>query len=181
MYGLIENSNSLETFDKIKSLIKGDDEKKSVSNLKDMLHVNSLSINYTDEYGNTLLHYACRERKYKIIKSLLNDGANPSITNDDGKLPIHFAAIYGSKSEMYSMRAFRKYPIRFIQDDKINKIFDILLNAYPISIGIEDKNGNDPFDYFIIHSNLSDIRILHNLCCMLKCNDNLSKEDIYKM
>lgn len=51
-------------------------------------------INKTDEYGNTLLIYACQNGNAKIAKYLINKGANANHQNKQGQTAAHFAIAY---------------------------------------------------------------------------------------
>lgn len=51
-------------------------------------------INKIDEYGNTLLIYACQNGNTKIAKYLVNKGANPNHQNKQGQTAAHFAISY---------------------------------------------------------------------------------------
>lgn len=140
---------------------------------------NGFDVNYVDEFGNTLLHYACRERKYKIIKFLLLNNAKPTIVNSDGRLPIHLAAMYGSRRELSSMLDRLDNVTKRIEDSE--KIFNVLLQAFPESIRVCDNNNETPLSYYMIHSRIFEIKILNNLCKMLKCDTVLDDDLIYKI
>lgn len=71
----------------------------------EVLFVNGLQINepLETEYGDTLLHEACWG-KLDVVKFLLEHGADPSIRNLSGKLPIH-NAIFGKEEEICKLLA----------------------------------------------------------------------------
>lgn len=46
------------------------------------------NLNTKDNEGYTLLHYACKNLDYDVIKCLLTKGADFNITDSNGKLPI---------------------------------------------------------------------------------------------
>lgn len=45
-------------------------------------------VNIQDEHGNTPLHYACYRRDEKMIKALMEKGADPTLKNGSGKTPL---------------------------------------------------------------------------------------------
>lgn len=51
-------------------------------------------INKVDEYGNTLLLYACQNGNAKIAKFLANKGANLNHQNKQGQTAAHYAIAY---------------------------------------------------------------------------------------
>jgi ankyrin repeat protein len=51
-------------------------------------------INKVDEFGNTMLTYACQNGNAKIAKYLVNKGANSNHQNKQGQTPAHFAIAY---------------------------------------------------------------------------------------
>lgn len=63
-------------------------EKESILKTIDQLRKLRLNLNTKDTEGSTLLHYACMTLDYDVIKSLLNRGAELTITDAHGRLPI---------------------------------------------------------------------------------------------
>ena len=51
-----------------------------------------ISINGTDNFGNTPLHIAVMSRDEEYVKALTNHGADPDINNNIGLSPLHLAA-----------------------------------------------------------------------------------------
>lgn len=51
-------------------------------------------INKTDEYGNTMLSFACQNGNVKIAKYLIAKGANANHQNKEGQTPGHFAVSF---------------------------------------------------------------------------------------
>ena len=60
--------------------------------------------NYQGPFGNTLLHGAVASGDLREARRLLAAGADPSITNRDGKTPLQAAAILGY-AELYRVLA----------------------------------------------------------------------------
>lgn len=52
-------------------------------------------MNVQDDEGDTLLHWAIREKTYPMLNFLLQKGCNPNIANEDGETPLHLAASLG--------------------------------------------------------------------------------------
>lgn len=71
------------------------------SNIEDYLNKEEVSINIQEpHFGFTLLHWAAYNadnlsNSSKLINTLLRLGADPNVTNKDGKTPIYYAAGIG--------------------------------------------------------------------------------------
>lgn len=59
-------------------------------------------IDVTNDHGNTPIHNAVRKGHTKVVKVLLENGADLSIKNVKGKTPIDLA--YGSKFKNYEYK-----------------------------------------------------------------------------
>jgi ankyrin repeat protein len=57
----------------------------------DMLNHKSIEINLPDELGNTALHYCVKNNNEEMVKELLMHGADPTIKNNEGNTPLHYA------------------------------------------------------------------------------------------
>ncbi len=76
--------------------------KKGYDWFETLVEIFDLDIDYTDDFGNSILHKICAidlnfdETKskdlYKIAKKLLKMGANPSLSNNEDKTPIDLAS-----------------------------------------------------------------------------------------
>jgi len=170
------NTNN-KKFTTLKNQIKCTSEETYLKKLSTELE-KQFNVNQVDEFGNTLLHYACRERKYSIINMLLAHSADVTISNNDGRLPIHIAAIYGSMREIKNI-IHSETPINDIVKSS-NSIFSRLLTEFPESISVVDHHNNTPLYYFTIHSDLSDIKILKNIGYMIKFS-TMNSDDIVHM
>ncbi|MBN8827658.1 MAG: ankyrin repeat domain-containing protein [Sphingobacteriia bacterium] len=60
-------------------------------NIKALLDINANIINLQDENGNSALHYAVLSKNTKIVKLLMDKGANLNLLNFEGYSPIHLA------------------------------------------------------------------------------------------
>ena len=95
--------------------------------LKNVIYnINITNIDNIDNEGNTLLYYACRKNFKNIIKFLLEKGANPNISNNEGNSLLHI-----------------------VMDLKYN-IIDIIkiLIKYGANINTINKTGSNPFNYY---------------------------------
>jgi hypothetical protein len=155
---------------------KGNDE-----NFFDKLEyhiITGFNINQKDEYGNTLLHIACRCRNYSIVEKIIDDyNANILIKNSDGRIPLHIAVIYGSQ-DVSSFIPFDGGIRKNIGNSK--KIISKLIKENRNTLLIEDDDKIDPIGYFLIHSkpmmneqivkNIQNYRIKKNFFESLKKN-----------
>lgn len=90
---------------------------------------NNADMNLQNIYGNTVLHIAAYSNNYSAIKSFLQRGINPNVTNNEGETPIMFAILHKS--------------IQIVE----------LLIQYGADLTIQDKNGMQIFDYLISFKN----------------------------
>ena len=54
-----------------------------------------ININYTDENGNTALHYACDEGNLKIVEILIQANCDTNIKNNNKQTPLHLSTKRG--------------------------------------------------------------------------------------
>ena len=68
-----------------------------LSDLEDMILQPewNVPINYSDNWGNTLLHIAAQNGNKSMAKFCLRQGADINIVNGVGQSPLHFAFGYG--------------------------------------------------------------------------------------
>jgi ankyrin repeat protein len=77
-------------------------DSKDYANLLDLLLQNKVSLNRTDQEGNTPLHYISRnyvdrsnydsdKHASKIVAKMIQNGANPDTKNHLGQTPLHIA------------------------------------------------------------------------------------------
>ncbi len=59
-----------------------------------LLGVQGINPNLQNQDGDTALHVACREGRLDSVQMLLEAGADPTITNNDSKLPEHVVRLY---------------------------------------------------------------------------------------
>lgn len=53
-----------------------------------------LNIDSSNTYGETPLHWACKEGTPQIVELLLKYGADPSVVDGEGSTPLHWAVDY---------------------------------------------------------------------------------------
>jgi ankyrin repeat protein len=91
-------------------------ERKELEKIKGLLEIFSYELNQQDLRGNTPLHHAAGRGNLAIIKLLLARGANPSIKNKAGFLPIDLARAFGKKKVV---AFFNTYPYQMFSKDLI--------------------------------------------------------------
>lgn len=123
----------------------------------------NIDMNHKDIYGNTLLHYACREKKFNVVRFLLKNGSDPDIINNDSRLPLHFLAIYGN--------GINNNDKKIVVDNK-NKAFGLIFNHLisfsQKSLYEKDMHGKSPLDYYVVHSRVTNLNISPNLSKIVK-------------
>ncbi|AAR83387.1 CNPV041 ankyrin repeat protein [Canarypox virus] len=85
---IIEYGNDSD-INKCLTLVKTDIQSNEEIDIIDLLIKKGIDINIKDDLGNTALHYSCDYAKgSKIVKKLLDCGADPNIVNDLGVTPL---------------------------------------------------------------------------------------------
>ena len=75
------------------------------------------SVNVSDNYGQTPLHFAAYHNETEIIKILLENGANPNLKNKNGKTPIHLLAMYGPAKSMKVLLNYGQADVEIADND----------------------------------------------------------------
>lgn len=96
--------------------------------------------NYQGPFGNTLLHSAVVSGDIREVRRLLAAGADPTITNRDGKTALQAAAILGHR-KLYTLLAHRS-------DDHVERLLDQALEATfpasdPVSITLPSPSSDE--------------------------------------
>ena len=73
------------------------DERTASEVLISVLKIKGFSINESDNFGNTPLHYAILSGKISYAKSLINQGATLNIKNNMNLYPLHLAVLMNNK------------------------------------------------------------------------------------
>ena len=55
----------------------------------------AISVDHTDEHGNTLLHISAQNGNKRMVKLCLRYGAHIDARNNNGQTALHFAVGYG--------------------------------------------------------------------------------------
>jgi len=106
--------------------------------------------------GNTLLHIACQQGKNSVAKKLIEAGSSLSVTNSEGKSPMHYAWLNRQLRETVLDVVF----------DRISSFYEMYLQSLNFtevkSLQLESphvrcfRNGYDGFD---IENNYDDLRV----------------------
>ncbi len=114
-----------------------------------------VSVNATDKYGCTLLHWAALKGHLDIAKFLVDKEANVNAKDILGRTPIHFA----------------------VMNNHMN-ITDFLLKQ-GVSVDETDKNGSTPLHYAAEFSELDSARFLIEKGANINTADNSGKKPIH--
>jgi ankyrin repeat protein len=147
-----------ENIEELMELIKVGKQSMLINKLKYYSRLENFNINEQNEYGNTLLHTACRVRNYEIVKILLETyNAKVDIKNEDGRTALHIATIYGSTDKvLYMLQNGGTTQITNSSD-----IINLIVDKYPHSLLIRDKDNMTAMNYFNIHSDINSNRSLN--------------------
>lgn len=143
-------------------LIKHSDTDSFLNKLK-LYNKKGLSVDHVNQYGNTLLHMACRSRNYNIVETLIRSyNARGDIQNMDGRTALHMAAIYGSTDLSYFIfqNGSTKKQVAH-SSDIIGLIVDTVVNKTPYILLMKDKDSMTPINYFSSHSKLESNKSLN--------------------
>lgn len=136
-------------FDELVILIKQNKSKEFFSQIKQYHIAHGFNINYTNEYGNTLLHIACRSRNYDVAKKLIVDhNASTDIQNDDKRTALHIAAIYGSGDS--ALYLFKNVESK-MNITNSSKIISLIIDKSPHTLLLKDKDNMTGKDYLDKH------------------------------
>ena len=114
-----------------------------------------ININYTDENGNTALHYACDEGNLKIVEILLKANCDTNIKNNYKQTPLHISTKRGyfdiSKMLIESGAMLNSYdlekntPLHYVCKNNYIELLRFILTKSP---QIDEKNiyGKTPKD-----------------------------------
>jgi len=146
-------NDTVVIFEELTNLIKLERNLEFKSKLKFYQKTKRFSVDTQNEYGNTLLHAACKNRNYEITKVLLEIyRAKPDIQNADGRTPLHIATIYGSTDKTFY--TFQKGWTKQ-QMTNASNIIDLMVNRSPYVLLIRDKDNMTPMNYFNTHSDIT--------------------------
>ncbi|KAF5652742.1 ankyrin repeat [Fusarium sp. NRRL 25303] len=98
--------------------------------VKKLLDEGAADASVGDEDGWTPLHFACSEGHTDVIDELLSHGADPKLTDNSGKNPLHLASRDGQE-----------------------EAFNIIFKECPELLGKTTKAGMTPLHFAILYSN----------------------------
>ena len=118
-------------------------------------------INSQNNKGMTVLHFAFYKGYMKLIRFLLNLGADYSLKGNAGLNCIHYSAITNKVTPIYYM--IEKGKIDKYDKDKVGntffhwacyyaseKVINFFLNDITFNINIQNKEGFTPLQYYIL-------------------------------
>ena len=121
-------------------------------------------INSQNNKGMTVLHFAFYKGYMKLIRFLLNLGADYSLKGNAGLNCIHYSAITNKVTPIYYM--IEKCKIDKYDKDKVGntffhwacyyaseKVINFFLNDIKFNINIKNKEGFTPLQYYILSKN----------------------------
>ena len=144
----------IHQLDTLKSIIKSG----NIDKYERQFSLNSQQfINYTDENGATLLHYAAKNASEQMLRRMVNDFPL-NIRDNKDKLPEDYAIKKRNKILLYQFRA--KDSLIFIAVKKNDFSLANKLFSYGISANIKNPEGI-PLIHFAVRNNL---KMLTYLC-----------------
>lgn len=165
-------------FDDLNNLIINNEDANFITKLK-IYYNNGFDINHLNEYGNTLLHIACRKRNYNIVEHLINKyNANTNIKNNDGRNPLHLSTIYGSTQLSYYLleNGSSKSSVNKSNINNSSKIIAKLIKSNNNLLLDEDNMKTNPLQYYLIHSDIKT-----NLAILQAYPNYIIKQKFFKL
>lgn len=160
----------IKAFEELIDLIKLGRDLEFVSKLRYYQKILHFDVNMRNEYGNTLLHIACRNRNSIIVEFLLRlYNIKVDIQNADGRTPLHIASIYGATDRSYYTSNIGNTKNKIAD---ASTIINLLIERSPYTLLIRDNNNMTPVDYFNIHSDVNTNSTLKTKYKNYKRNNN---------
>ncbi|MEN9782217.1 MAG: hypothetical protein RL208_367 [Pseudomonadota bacterium] len=122
--------------DIIQNAFNQPNSEQGVENIKSI--VRKFGYNIKDENGNTILMHAVAMRNYDLIHFLVNNGANPNITNNEGFNVLHLVTSNNDYDSLYEIVSYSK-----------------------IDCEMQDSEGNTPLIYAVSVGDLKILKLLH--------------------
>ena len=115
-----------------------DNDRVVLSNSDFKLYINAIvDINYSDDQGNSLIHYICDYGTVMMLIDTISKGANLECENNDGKRPIHLVC----------------------KRKRLDMFWTIL--GYKVNIECADNYGRRPIHYICKYGNLYMLQRIH--------------------
>lgn len=142
-------------------------------------------VNQKNKSGFTALHYACYNGNIKLIKLLINYGADINMINNNGLNVLHLAAQGNQSTPLYYF--IHKYKMNINTIDKLgntplhwacfynnDKSLNFLLLCDEININIKNKSGFTALHFSVLGNNINAIKklILAGADISIKNNNN---------
>ncbi|XP_076299445.1 uncharacterized protein LOC143218247 [Lasioglossum baleicum] len=109
----------------------------NIDDVKELIN-HGVSIDATNNEGQTPLHYAAKSDKLEVVKYLIEEkGANINVKDNDGQTPLHYAADHG-KLEV----------VKYLIEEK------------GANINVKDNDGQTPLHYAADHGKLEVVKYL---------------------
>jgi hypothetical protein len=157
-------------FEELTNLIKLGNDAEFISKLKYYQKTVKFNVNTPNEYGNTLLHTACKNRNYEIVNILIDTyNAKADMQNADGRTPLHIATIYGSTDKAFY--TFQNKGAKQ-QISSSSDIINLIVDRFSHVLLIRDKDNMTPMNYFNTHSDIASNTSLNNKYKNYKRNIN---------
>ncbi|WP_353276286.1 ankyrin repeat domain-containing protein [Wolbachia endosymbiont (group B) of Villa cingulata] len=130
-----------------------------------------VSVNATDKYGCTLLHWAALKGHSDIAKFLVDKGANVNAKDILGRTPMHFAVMNNHKD---IQDEYGRGPIYNTAESNDKEIIELFLMK-GASINEVDKNGETPLHLASWDGHLDVLQHLINNRANIDAKDNNGK------
>ncbi|OQV18440.1 Neurogenic locus Notch protein [Hypsibius exemplaris] len=121
--------------------------------------------------GETALHYAARHARGVVVKALLENGADVTAKDDEGRTALHAAAAAGSSSVFNVLKTCRKVDWNATTDDGTtplmlavrylwNDIVQAMVNLPEVDVNVADKSGRTAFHWAAAVNNHQAVKFL---------------------
>lgn len=150
-------------------------------------------VNAKNREGNTALHFAAFNGNIKIIKYLIELGADLDISNNRGLNVLHFASqgnqpaslIYFKEKYKLNLDSFDDFGARPLHWACYSSAFEAaeFLMSWDVDVNIRDNEGNTPLHLCVINNNKKLVKLLqqHRVDPMIKNKKGESAIDLARL